>query len=52
MSDNKKKKIDEGFVPQKPPKIPTPLKIPIEPAKGFVPPCSPKKPPTDYKIPK
>jgi len=37
MSDNKKKRIDEGFVPQRPP-------IKIE--KGFVPPRLPKKPPT------
>jgi len=40
MSDNKKKRIDEGFVPQKPPKKP------VKVEKGFVPPCSPYKPPT------
>ena len=45
MSDNKKKRIDKGFVPQKPPQKP------IKPVKGFVPPRSPKKPPTDYKKP-
>ena len=37
MSGNKKKRIDEGFVPQKSPII-------LE--KGFVPPRLPKKPPT------
>ena len=37
MSDNKKKRIDEGVVPQRPP-------IKIE--KGFVPLRLPKKPPT------
>jgi len=41
MLDNKKKRIDEGFVPQKTPKKPVDLK------KGFVPPRSPKKPPTE-----
>jgi hypothetical protein len=41
MSDNKKKRINEGFVPQKPPKKP------VELEKGFVPPRSPKKPPTE-----
>ena len=53
MSDNKKKRTDKGFVPQKPPKAP---KDPIEPAKGsalqkllknpieFVPQKSPKDP--------
>ena len=41
MSDNEKKRIDEGFVPQKPPKKPVEFK------KGFVPPRSPKKPPTE-----
>ena len=40
MSDNKKKRIDYGFVPQKSPKKPVDLE------KGFVPPHSPKKPPT------
>jgi hypothetical protein len=51
MSDNKKKRIDKGFVPQKPPKRPTPPKIPIEPAKGYVSPRSPKKPPSEHKMP-
>jgi hypothetical protein len=41
MSDNKKKRIDEGFIPQKPPKKP----VEVEVEKGFVPPRSPKKPP-------
>ena len=40
MSDNKKKRIDKGFVPQKPPKKS------VEVEKGFVPPRSPKRPPT------
>ena len=41
MSDNEKKRIDEGFVPQEQPKKP------VEFEKGFVPPRSPKKPPTE-----
>jgi len=40
MLDNKKKRIDEGFIPQKPPVKP------VEVEKGFVPPRSPHKPPT------
>jgi hypothetical protein len=39
MSDNKKKRVDEGFVPQKSPKRSVKLE------KGFVPPRLPKKPP-------
>jgi len=39
MSDTKKKRLDEGFVPQKQPKKPEEIK------KGFVPPPPPKKPP-------
>ena len=51
MSDNKKKRIDEGFVPQKSPKKPVENKEnfmwpPPEVKKGFVPPRLPKKPPT------
>ncbi len=41
MSDNEKKRTDEGFVPQEPPKKP------VELEKGFVPPRSPRKPPTE-----
>jgi len=41
MSDNEKKRIDEDFVPQEPPK-----KL-VEFERGFVPPRSPKKPPTE-----
>ncbi len=41
MPDNKKKRIDKGFVSQKP------LQKPIKPVKGFVPPHLPKKPPTE-----
>jgi len=41
MSDNEKKRIDEGFVPQELPKKP------VEFEKGFVPPRTPKKPPTE-----
>lgn len=40
MSDKKKKRLDEGFVPQKP------TKKPDEIERGYVPPPSPKKPPT------
>jgi hypothetical protein len=40
MSDKKKKKLDEGFVPQKSPKKPNEIE------KGYVPPKTPKKPPT------
>ena len=40
MPNNEKKRIDEGFVPQEPPKKP------VEFERGFVPPRSPKKPPT------
>lgn len=41
MSNNEKKRVDEGFVPQNSPKKP------VDFGKGFVPPHSPKKPPTE-----
>lgn len=40
MSDKEKKRLDESFVPQKP------TKKSDEIERGYVPPPSPKKPPT------
>jgi len=60
MSDNKKKRTDKGFVPQKPPKVPKdPIELlkgsvgPLEPKvhKGYSPPRSPKPPHKNYKMP-
>ena len=61
MPDNKKKRIDKGFVPQKSsqkPIKPTKGFVPqkssqklIKLEKGFVPHRSPKKPPTTTKNP-
>jgi len=46
MPEDKKNKIDEGYVPQKSPKKRDDI------GKGFVPPSSPKKPPEKPTEPK
>ena len=46
---NKKKKIEKGFVPQRPPKKPVAPNGSIKSIKGFVPLPLPKKQTTDTK---